>query len=124
MELGNLIFGHSRGAYELPRDWDNKFYEIIDTFGLSYQGHPFHDPYDKTVKVNERGGITTAKFEINPYWWGLDDDPEKERPNFLYYPTGYEIRWYKYPLRDAYANQDLTYEQFSEMVADCIAGRI
>lgn len=122
MELGNLIFGHSRGKVEIPRDWDNKFYEIIDSFNLNYHGQPLHDPYGNDIKINDRGGITTSKFEINPYWWGDMDDHEAERPNFLYYPTGYEIRWYKYPLRDAYANMELTYEQFSEIVKDCIGG--
>jgi len=42
------------------------------------------------------------------------------RPNFFYKPTGYELRWYKYPLRDSYANKALTLEQFKRMIDDCI----
>jgi hypothetical protein len=40
-------------------------------------------------------------------------------PNFLYRPTGYSLMWYKYPLRDAYANQRLTYKQFDAMLSHC-----
>jgi len=42
------------------------------------------------------------------------------RPNFFYKPTGYALQWYKYPLRDSYANQDVTLEEFGEIITKCI----
>ncbi len=42
------------------------------------------------------------------------------RPNFHYKPTNYQLRWYKYPLRDSYANQKLTLSQFRKMIDHCI----
>ena len=42
------------------------------------------------------------------------------KPNFLHKPTGFEIKWYKYPLRDSYMNQDITIEQFAKIIDDCI----
>jgi hypothetical protein len=42
------------------------------------------------------------------------------KPNFHYKPTNYRMKWYKYPLRDSYANQDLTLEQFKDIIDKCI----
>lgn len=41
-------------------------------------------------------------------------------PNFLYKPTGYELRWYKYPLRDSYASHKLSAAQFMAMMNKCV----
>lgn len=113
MELGNLIFGNSRGKYPVERDqWERRFGEFLDNLGCDGYGY-YYSP-----DANEREGITTDKFIIRPYYWG-ESDAEAEKPNFEYLPTGYKLDWYKYPLRDAYANQDITYEEFDEMLKDC-----
>ena len=41
-------------------------------------------------------------------------------PNFLFKPTGFELRWYKYPLRDSYSNEKLTVPMLRKMVDECI----
>jgi len=43
------------------------------------------------------------------------------RPNFHYKPTGFEINWYKYPLRDSYKNQNVGLSDFGKMIDVCIA---
>ena len=43
------------------------------------------------------------------------------RPNFLYKPTGYELEWYKYPLRSAKASADPGPKEFLSMIDHCIA---
>jgi hypothetical protein len=43
------------------------------------------------------------------------------RPNFLYKPTGFQIQWYKYPLRDAYMSEPLTLAEFCAMIDKCVA---
>ncbi len=51
-------------------------------------------------------GFDNEVFTVRPYCW--DDDKEKaELPNFVYKPTGFEIKWYKYAFRDSYMNQNL-----------------
>lgn len=117
MEIGNMIWGHSRGTYEVPRgQWQNRFGQFLDRIGCDGYGHvDQNNPY-----INDRGGITTEMFTINPYWWGDDDNIEEcEKPNFIYNPTGFTLSWYKYPLRDSYSNQELTYKEFDDMLKDC-----
>ena len=41
-------------------------------------------------------------------------------PNFFHKPSGYVLKWYKYPLRDSYENQDLSKEEFLNMIQGCI----
>lgn len=120
MELGNMIFGNSRGAYKVPREdkWEERIEKFFEYFALDWYGYPVVGRHKPGIRINDRGSITTSKFEINPYYWG-DDEEECEKPNFLYYKGNFELRWYKYPLRDSYANKDLTYEQFDEILTDC-----
>jgi hypothetical protein len=66
-----------------------------------------------------RGGFENEIFRIDPYYWGYEEE-ECEKPNFLYKPTGYCINWYKYPFRDSYANQNITENEFIEIINDCI----
>jgi hypothetical protein len=42
------------------------------------------------------------------------------KPNFEYKPTGFELQWYKYPLRDSYMNQKITVAQFNQIIEKCI----
>lgn len=127
MELGNLLFGHSRGQYKVPRgftenswEWDDRFAAFFLKFQMNQYGYAINPQYGyrRGVVVNNRGGITTPVFEVNPYYWG-EDEAEMDKPNFLYYPTGFELRWYKYPLRDAYANQVLSFQEFGKILNDC-----
>ena len=100
LELGNLIFGNSRGNYVINRDiWQSIFEQLYDICEDDFE--------------NET-------FILRPYYWG-DDEAEKEKPNFVYKPTGFNISWYKYPMRDAYASDDITDETFIAIVKDCVS---
>ena len=57
-------------------------------------------------------------FAIRPYYWGNDEE-EMAKPNFVYKPDNLEIRWYKYPLRDSYSNQELTVDDFKVILNNC-----
>lgn len=112
MELGNLLFGHSRGEYVFPdrnlvncREW-NTLLEVarLDFYGVSDDGNY---------------GFDNDTFTIRPYYWG-EDEEEADKPNFLYKPTGFEIRWYKYPFRDSYMNQNLTNKEIKKIFRNCI----
>lgn len=117
MELGNLIFGNSRGDYVLDREtFQDTFHEFLETIGFSIYGHP--ETEELCEKLDYDGLFENDVFIIRPYYWG-DDDEEAEKPNFVYKPGNVEISWYKYALRDAYCSHDLTIEQFKSMLDDC-----
>lgn len=112
MELGNLMFGHSRGTFLVePRDvYQDIFLEFLYSIGCSFEG--FSDNGDDVIE-NET-------FAIRPYYWG-DDEDIAELPNFVYKPMDFELRWYKYPMRDAYCNNDLSPDEFRDILESCRA---
>lgn len=110
MELGNMMFGNSRGVYHVEprRDYQDPFCKFLDRAGFDFYGY-YKDGsnyYENDV------------FIIRAYYWG-EDDEIAELPNFVYKPTGLEIRWYKYPMRDAYSNQDVGVEDFMGLLEAC-----
>lgn len=121
MELGNLLFGNSRGTYAVERDnWEAAFNKFLEDAGFDSYGFvpQWANATLKTHKT-EFGGYENEVFRIQPYYWG--ENPEIAcLPNFVFKKTGYSLQWYKYPLRDAYANQDISYEEFVEMLNTCL----
>lgn len=135
MEIGNFLFGHSRGAYPIDRELFEKitlenFRSLLNVINC--------DGYGRYRGTNSRfrtllGGFGCNLFEINPYYWGdCDCDANAKEthkdycslsiPNFKYRTnTGevIEIRWYKYPFRDSYSNVELSAEMFASIISDC-----
>ena len=111
MELGNLMFGNSRGEYAVvPRmEYQEAFCEFLESIGCDGYGWNHRIAGNKTE---------TDMFIVRPYYWG-EDVSEAALPNFVYKPTGLEIRWYKYPMRDAYSNQDVSVDDFKAILAKC-----
>jgi hypothetical protein len=128
MELGNMFFGNSRGEVPIPR-------------GAGYEGllDALFDAIDEEENSMTSGyGLNFANdiFETFPYYWGdctCDDNEglflESEehfdsclllKPNFLYKPTDYQLSWYKYPLRDSYANREMSLLDFADMIKECV----
>lgn len=113
MEIGNMVFGHSRGEVPIGQgEWQAKFMELMNVRKDVDWDHSF----EKEV------------FLIRPYFWGecmcdedgpVDPKCQAHWPNFVYKPTGYELMWYKYPLRDSYANREVTFEEFCAMIDEC-----
>lgn len=68
--------------------------------------------------VDENGRFDNAVFTLLPYYWG-DDEALQSMPNFVYKPDDICIYWYKYPLRQAYANKPLTEEKLADMLNVC-----
>jgi len=117
IELGNLLFGYSRGEYEFP---DRELVDSAEWQGLLEATKSDCYGYTDCASENDRGGYENDVFSIRPYWWGDEDNEvECEAPNFLYKPTGFEIRWYKYPFRDSYMTENLTSEQILEIFKKC-----
>lgn len=56
-------------------------------------------------------------FECHVYSW--NEEIWDNEYHFWHKPTGYKLAWYKYPLRGAETNMDLTPRQFLEILVDC-----
>lgn len=56
-------------------------------------------------------------FKITPYDW---NEPKNPEPNFIHKPTGFKLWWYKYPLRSPEVNFNITHEEFSCILYDCV----
>lgn len=54
-------------------------------------------------------------FECIPYSW-----EDINTYHFWHKPSGYKIYWYKYALRGASCNMDITDEQFIDILYDCL----
>lgn len=115
MELGNLMFGNSQGEYPIEdrMPWQEAFFEV---FGDKFDSYGYYEGREQT----DRGGYENDVFVLNPYYWG-EDEKIGEEPNFLYKPTGWEIQWYKYPMRDAYQNRDVLLEEAVRIWKKCRA---
>lgn len=107
MEIGNMLFGHSRGRYPIDRGkYQDRFCEM-----LYYAGY---DNYGCQDKDN-----VSSHFIVRPYWWGDGEDPDANLPNFECKELGLEIRWYKYALRDSYSNIPFT-DELMEKLEDMV----
>lgn len=121
MELGNAVMGYSRGDFPIPRHagFEDELWRLFEAMApddWDYRGDWLYDTSDR--------GYSNKTFEIHPYCWcDRDDCPQcgsMEQPNFLHRATGLSIRWYKYPLRDSYANQEITLPKFKDIITGCI----
>ena len=111
MEMGNIIFGNSRGEYCVePRgEYQDAFCEFLFKNKFDMYGY---------FECDNREYFENDTFIIRPYYWG-EDEAKQDLPNFVYKPTGLEIDWYKYPMRDAYSNQDISIDEFKEILSNC-----
>ena len=138
MELGNLLFGNSRGSFSIPRDFVNteEWQKLLDLCNVDFYGHctslENSQFYDKKTQ-----GFKCMLFEIHPYYWGdcdcgRDDEEDIEnhlascslrRHNFVYHQKNGDVTidWYKYPFRDSWSNVELSEETFKNILKECIS---
>ena len=126
MELGNWAFGNARGTFPVNRDWQDAFCEQLDEMGFDGYGHiqNGHDNLEAfLMEIKSEQDDPAMKFEnetfrLMPYYWG-EDDAISALPNFVYKPTGFELSWYKYALRDSYMNQQISFDALMEILEQC-----
>lgn len=100
-----------RQWYAKKREYEDKVYDkLCKEFGLDRK-------YGCAVHCTCDYGERWEKFLLESWH---KNDCLTIKPNFLFKPNGFEIQWYKYPLRDAYMNQNITLEEFRKIVLDCI----
>lgn len=112
MEIGNMVFGHSRGEYQVSRVYQDRFCILLYDLGYDSYG----------VENRSFKGNRTNRIVVRPYWWGDEDSIEATLPNFECKELGLELRWYKYPLRDSYSNIPFTAEimrKLEKIAEDC-----
>ena len=111
MEIGNILFGNSRGTYKIDRQggYEDIFAEFLTSNNFDSYGYK---------KDNKERTFENDVFIIRPYYWG-DDEEEAQLPNFVHKATNLEINWYKYPMRDAYSNQDIDIKTFKTIINEC-----
>ena len=124
MELGNMLFGNSRGEFPVPRT--EEFYAQLVRLFDAYAA-------ERNNSWREYGvAFENEVFSVTPYYWGdctcgmeekdkpCTDDCMYNRPNFHYKTYDVQVQWYKYPLRDSYSNVPLTPELLGGIVDACI----
>lgn len=125
MELGNMLFGNSRGEVGIPREaaWELPLRSLLEACNLNVYG------YNDFLNLY---GVDNELFTIKPYYWGdctcggeenttCADDCELVVPNFLFKPTGFRIEWYKYALRDSYMSPGICLEDYRRIMKCCEA---
>ena len=124
IETGNLLFGHSRGAFSIDRKvYEPLFHRFLNEAGFDFYGIPCDETAgNQSLVIRSSGSAVEAEndtFIIRPYYWG-EDERIMNLPNFVFKPKGIEIRWYKYALRDAYCSHNLSVKEFGEMLEECL----
>ena len=136
MELGNRCFAH-RSEYPIPcgRGWEDEVVRLCNAVD------PERDAGWRDYGTN----FENDTFAVRQYYWGActcgavypSCDYERQwrawrvehhhapdcpivLPNFEYKPTGFCLTWYKYPLRDAYMNADISLAEFAKLIDRCI----
>lgn len=62
MELGNMVFGNSRGCFEVDLSMQDEWYSYMEECGFDGYGH--HD------KSDDNGVFENEIFRVQPYYWG------------------------------------------------------
>ena len=62
--------------------------------------------------------VENEVFSMHPYWWGDDDDPRANRPNFKCGDV--EIYWYKHICRGMSTNTKMSDMEWHKMFAKCV----
>lgn len=110
IELGNLLFGNSRGKYAVERDeWQEPFVDFLHRNGFDMYGY-----YERGSERCFENNV----FVVRPYYWG-EDEEIAVLPNFEFKPTGFTISWYKYPMRNAFASHNISTREFIRILKEC-----
>ncbi|WP_114944423.1 hypothetical protein [Microvirga calopogonii] len=133
MELGQLCFGNPTERFALDRETlSERFHDFLERIGLSIYGT---SRWGKTFDTGSDHYATFRNdtFAIRPYYWGEctcgcneeigqphSDDCALMLPNFEHFPSGLKVTWYKYALRGAFSNQELSDGEFNGIFASCL----
>jgi hypothetical protein len=121
IEIGNLIFGNSRGNHHVDRSLQDTFYILMETIEkIDPNFDPDYGSNNNPYHEGKNLGFKNNTFLIRPYYWGdcdcgYDQEDEKQSKNeetyvdwlhthdheedcslglnnFEYFPTGYTLQ--------------------------------
>jgi hypothetical protein len=105
-ELGQAVFGTPNVAGNHDASWARDgLYLLSEAIGNDMPS--YGSDFENDV------------FEMHPYWWGSEEAPEAERPNFRHKGTGIEISWYKRIGRGMSGPEEP--KDWPWLIAECIA---
>lgn len=115
--------GNTKVKHLVNREWEKPFSEALSEMGFDSYGQVWEPCLAKFMSELKCKDGSYQKFEndvfvLMPYYWG-DDQKISELPNFLFKSTGFEMSWYKYPLRSSQMNQEVSHEEFIKMLEKC-----
>lgn len=107
-----LYWNAHRSACEQARAMEDAATQALCTeMGLSYpNGSAVHCSCENEVQLT--AFCKTQKHK---------DNCRLIQPNFLHKASGYALSWYKYPLRSAAANMQVSRRQFQAIAQSCVA---
>lgn len=109
MELGNMIFGHSRGRF--PVEERTLYRSLIQPLFDALRCDGYGIEYENDV------------FEMHPYCWCEKDTCLQctgVQKNFRHKSSGFELAWYKYAMRDAYTDRVIRPPTFIDLIRECV----
>lgn len=98
-ELGQAFFGCSWDENAVPEYAEALFFGVWKEIARVF--------WNVNQREFDSRGVDDPKiegFDVRPYWWGDEDAPEADLPNFAFGEV--KIRWYKYPGRGMSTNVD------------------
>lgn len=115
-ELGQFVFGQPYKQYEASELLEAALCHIKDepdrVMGNVKQ-EEYSNPFDNTGN-----SFVCETFEVHAYDWNFDEEREPQKFNFKY--KDIEISWYKYLGRGMSVNREISNNEISDMLDDCI----
>jgi hypothetical protein len=94
--------------YIVDRSFQDIFCNTLTVLGFTIYASP--DDGNSIVINKKVNGYICGDYIIRPY------SDYSDLPNFEHVPSGFKMSWYKYPLRSAEANQDLSFVEFMRVL--------
>ncbi|MBV6391393.1 MAG: hypothetical protein KPEEDBHJ_00601 [Anaerolineales bacterium] len=108
MEVGNALFGISRGEFPIEREegFEEELFRLFDVIAPddsnSWRVYGMDFENDVFSVFPCYWGDCTCGFDQKDAQWQEENHHDENcpivKPNFHYKPTGFSINWYKYPL--------------------------
>jgi len=115
-ELGQICAGREVGEFACP-PYVEAALEMIATEIERVLGN-IHQRWIKSPMRNAAENYENKTFEAHAYWWGDEDAPEANRPNFKCGDV--EVRWYKYCGRGMSTNKKPDPVEWASILERCL----
>lgn len=118
-ELGQMCFGQPFKEFSVP-----SYVEATLVFLREEIERFFHNKFGSklgpSINPFDNSGFRAGSpvFSIHAYSW---NEEENQQWNFRYHKIGFEVSWYKYLGRGMSCNFEISSEECSKMLDDCLS---